>query len=50
MQDIPGGQRFNITDTPRAAFERLKDVFTSDILLAHFELDLKAILECDISN
>jgi transposase InsO family protein len=50
IRDTPVGQRLNFNDKARAAFERLKDAFTSEIVLAHFDPDLKAIIECDASD
>jgi hypothetical protein len=46
----PAGQRLDFTDKARAAFEKLKHAFMSDIVLAHFDPDLKAIVECDASD
>jgi hypothetical protein len=44
------GQRFSLQEKARTAFKKLKTAFTSDIVLVHFDLDLKAIVECDASD
>ena len=50
IKETPLGQRFQLLEKARAAFEKLKAAFTSDIVLVHFDLDLKAIIKCDASN
>lgn len=50
IRDTAVGQKLNFHDKARAAFERLKGAFTSESVLAHFDPDLKAIIECDASD
>jgi hypothetical protein len=50
IKETPLGQRFTLLSKAREAFKKLKEAFTSDIVLAHFDLDLKAILKCNASN
>jgi hypothetical protein len=47
IKENPVGQRLDFNNKARAAFEKLKEAFTSDTVLAYFDPDLKAIVECD---
>lgn len=50
IKATPPGQRLDFNNAARAAFEELKAAFTSDVVLAHFDPDKKAVVECDASD